>query len=101
MACGILVPQPGIEPRPLAVKVWSPPGVPGNSFMVLLVLTPIKVLHMCTHLQGRHSPQFEKQGPSSGDLDMNSTLELKDKWGRGEDSSKARPQDTLQRSQLV
>ena len=24
MACGILVPRPGIEPGPLAVKVWSP-----------------------------------------------------------------------------
>ena len=24
MTCGILVPQPGIEPGPLAVKVWSP-----------------------------------------------------------------------------
>ena len=24
MACGILVPQPGFEPRPLAVKAWSP-----------------------------------------------------------------------------
>ena len=24
MACRILVPQPGIEPRPLAVKAWSP-----------------------------------------------------------------------------
>ena len=23
-ACGILVPRPGIEPRPSAVKVWSP-----------------------------------------------------------------------------
>ena len=23
-ACGILVPQPGIEPGPWAVKVWSP-----------------------------------------------------------------------------
>ena len=23
-ACGILVPQPGIEPGPLAVRVWSP-----------------------------------------------------------------------------
>ena len=23
-ACGILVPQPGIEPRPSAVKAWSP-----------------------------------------------------------------------------
>ena len=23
-ACGILVPHPGIEPRPLAVKMWSP-----------------------------------------------------------------------------
>ena len=23
-ACGILVPQPGIEPRPLAVSAWSP-----------------------------------------------------------------------------
>ena len=24
MACGILVPQPGIEPRPMAVKAWNP-----------------------------------------------------------------------------
>ena len=24
LACGILVPQPGIEPRPPAVEVWSP-----------------------------------------------------------------------------
>ena len=24
MACGILVPQPGIESRPWALKVWSP-----------------------------------------------------------------------------
>ena len=24
MASGILVPRPGIEPRPLAVKLWSP-----------------------------------------------------------------------------
>ena len=24
VACGILVPQPGIKPRPLAVKVQSP-----------------------------------------------------------------------------
>ena len=23
MACGILVPQPGIEPTPLAVEAWS------------------------------------------------------------------------------
>ena len=23
VACGILVPQPGIEPRPSAVKMWS------------------------------------------------------------------------------
>ena len=23
-ACGILVPQPGIEPAPSAVKAWSP-----------------------------------------------------------------------------
>ena len=24
MACGILVAQPGIEPRPSAVRAWSP-----------------------------------------------------------------------------
>ena len=39
MACGILVPRPGIEPRPLAVKApgpnhWNPP--PGNSLREFL-----------------------------------------------------------------
>ena len=30
MACGILVPQPGIKPGPLAVKVQSPNHGPGE-----------------------------------------------------------------------
>ena len=47
VACGILVPQPGIKPGPLAVKAPSPrvltTGPPGNSlglFVLLLDITP-------------------------------------------------------------
>lgn len=37
--CGNLIPQPGIEPTPLAVEVWSPSHwtiqeVPGANFQV-------------------------------------------------------------------
>ena len=32
-ACVILVPQPGIEPRPLAVKVWSPDHRTAKEFL--------------------------------------------------------------------
>ena len=40
--CGILVPQPGIEPRPLAIQVPSPnPGPSGNSLMFLFLMKNI------------------------------------------------------------
>ena len=35
MACGILVPQLGIEPRPLAVKGWSPNNWTARGFLKL------------------------------------------------------------------
>ena len=40
MACGILVPQPGIEPRPLAVKVKSPNHWTAREFPQLGNLIP-------------------------------------------------------------
>jgi len=33
MACGILVPQPGIEPRPSAVRVQSPNHEAAREFL--------------------------------------------------------------------
>ena len=35
MACGILVPQPGIEPGPSAVKAWSPNHWTTREFPIL------------------------------------------------------------------
>ena len=32
IVCGILVPQPGLEPTPLAVRVWSPRQLPNQMF---------------------------------------------------------------------
>ena len=37
-ACGILVPRPGIEPGPTAVKVWSPNDWPTREFPCLWIL---------------------------------------------------------------
>ena len=37
VACGILVPQPEIEPGSLAVKVWSPNHCPAKEFPTNLV----------------------------------------------------------------
>ena len=39
MACGILVPQPGIEPGPSTVKArdpnhWTSMGIPDSAFLV-------------------------------------------------------------------
>ena len=34
VACGILVPQPGVEPVPLAVKVQSPYNCTARKFLV-------------------------------------------------------------------
>ena len=38
MACGILVPQPGIEPGPSAVKAWSPNHQTAREFSFTLEL---------------------------------------------------------------
>ena len=38
MACGILVPQPGIEPGPSAVKAWSPNHWTAREFSFTLEL---------------------------------------------------------------
>lgn len=32
IVCGILVPQPGLEPTPLAVRVWRPRQLPNQMF---------------------------------------------------------------------
>ena len=41
MACGILVPQPGIEPRPLAMRVLTT-GPPKNSSQIFLMAFRMK-----------------------------------------------------------
>ena len=39
MACAILVPQPGIEPRPSAVRVWSSSHWPTREFSLLFLMS--------------------------------------------------------------
>lgn len=58
---------------------------------------------MGTHLQvGRDNTQSEKQGPLSGDLEMNRTLEPKDKPGSwGKTAVMDGPQNILQGCGLV
>ena len=42
MACGILVPRPGIEPGPLAVRVWSPNHWTARGFSMMTILTGVR-----------------------------------------------------------
>ena len=41
VACRILVPQPGIKPRPLEMKVWSPNHCPAREYPGKLFSSPI------------------------------------------------------------
>ena len=44
-ACGILVPQPGIEHAPLAVEAWSPNRWTAREVLLNPFLTKIPELH--------------------------------------------------------
>ena len=43
MACGILVPQPGIRPVPPAMKVWSPNHGTTREFLIISILDKRKL----------------------------------------------------------
>ena len=58
MACGILVPQPGIEHRPLAVRAWNPNHWTAREFLGSCLLRcdlhkinrpHYKCVHPCSH----------------------------------------------------
>ena len=58
MACGILVPQPGIECRPLAMRAWNPNHWTAREFLGSCLLrcdlhkincTHYKCVHPCSH----------------------------------------------------
>lgn len=70
------------------------------NFLVLISLkVPVQPWHTACISRGGTSTHLEKQGLLSGDLDMNLTWKLKDKWGIGRDTEvKRSPQDSSQGS---
>ena len=64
VACGVLVPQPGIEPRPLAVKAWSSTywttsGFPiFNVFIITVLISRWKSLNILSLYLHLHNPPW-------------------------------------------
>ena len=72
MACGILVPQPGIEPVPSAVEMRSPKtGPPGKS----LAIVPI--------LKKSHPGRGAKEGKGAGKLYIHTCIGIGDRHWLG------------------
>ena len=55
MACGVLVPRPGIEPAPSAVKVWRPNHWTGREFPVCLFFNIYLFIWLCLVLVAARS----------------------------------------------
>jgi hypothetical protein len=59
-ACGLLVPQPGIEPRPSAVRVLSPNHWITREFLVFKNL--LYIIHMILHPYNTQKGQGRNKG---------------------------------------
>ena len=74
MTCGILVPQPGIEPGPHAVEVWSPKhwGDPLPGFLNEVSVYSFSQYHTSQYKDFKRAPQYpvggcvEKPIPGTG-----------------------------------